>query len=69
MSSELLHPADLLTRAAARIRWQQRLLCGLPEGAALELASRDAQGLYYTLEDIFEDITAALRGMEEKNTA
>ncbi|MDE5880081.1 MAG: Rha family transcriptional regulator [Desulfovibrio sp.] len=69
MSSEGLHPADLLTRAAARIRWQQRLLCGLPEGAGLELASRDARGLYFTLEDIFEDITAALRRMEEENPA
>ena len=69
MSSQSLLPADLLTRAAARIRWQQRLLCGLPEGAALELASRDALGLYYTLEDIFEDITAALRNMEESQKA
>lgn len=64
-----LHPADLLTRAASRIRWQQRLLCGLLEGAGLELASRDALGLYYTLEDIFEDITAALRNMEGSQKA
>ena len=69
MSSELRHPADLLSRTCARIRWQQRLLCGLPEGGGLELGARDALGLYYTLEDIYEDLTAALRGMEEKNTA
>lgn len=64
-----LLPADLLSRAAARIRWQQRLLCGLPEGAGLELAGRDALGLYYTLEDIYEDLTAALRRMEEGQKA
>ena len=69
MSSELRHPSDLLTRAAARIRWQQRLLCGLPPDGDLDMEAQDAQGLYYTLEDIFEDITAALRGMEDKNTA
>ena len=64
-----LHPADLLTRAAARIRWQQRLLCGLPPDVELDMEAHDAQGLYYILEDIFEDITAALRHMEDKNTA
>lgn len=69
MSSQNLLPADLLSRAAARIRWQQRLLCGLPEGAGLELTGRDALGLYYTLEDIFEDLTAALRKLEESRAA
>ncbi|WP_165079102.1 MULTISPECIES: hypothetical protein [unclassified Desulfovibrio] len=64
-----LHPADLLTRAAARIRWQQRLLCGLPPDGDLDMGAQDAQGLYYTLEDIFEDITAALRNMEESQKA
>lgn len=62
-------PVDLLARAAARIRWQQRLLCGLSQGASLEVGERDAQGLYYTLEDIFEDITAALRKLEESQAA
>ena len=64
-----LLPADLLSRAAARIRWQQRLLCGLPEKADIEFDGRDAFGLYLTLEDIFGDITAALQKMEKKNTA
>lgn len=62
-------PVDLLARAAARIRWQQRLLCGLSQGASLEVCERDAQGLYYTLEDIFEGITAALRKLEESQAA
>ena len=69
MSSEGLHPADLLNRAASRIRWQQRLLCGLPPDGDLDMETQDAQGLYYTLEDIFEDITAALRNMEESQKA
>ena len=69
MSNDSLHPADLLTRAASRIRWQQRLLCGLPSDSDLDMETQAAQGLYFTLEDIFEDITAALRGMEDKNTA
>lgn len=69
MSSQDLHPADLLTRACARIRWQQRLLCGLPEEGGLELGARDALGLYYTLEDIYEDLTAALRKLEESRAA
>lgn len=64
-----LLPADLLIRACARIRWQQRLLCGLPEGGSLEVGERDALGLYYTLEDLYEDITAALRKLEESPVA
>lgn len=63
------HPVDLLARAAARIRWQQRLLCGLSQDASLEVGERDAQGLYYTLEDIYEDLTAALRKLEESQAA
>lgn len=69
MSSQDLHPADLISRAAARIRWQQRLLCGLSTHEMLEVDEKDALGLYYTLEDIYEDLTAALRGMEDKSTA
>ncbi|MGE9986284.1 hypothetical protein [Desulfovibrio sp. SGI.169] len=64
-----LHPADLLARAAARIRWQQRLLCGLPVDGQLDVAAQEAQGLYHTLEDIFEDVTAAIRGLEEEQKA
>ncbi|MGE9986586.1 hypothetical protein [Desulfovibrio sp. SGI.169] len=63
------HPADLLARAAARIRWQQRLLCGLPVDGQLDVDAQEAQGLYHTLEDIFEDITAALRKLEESQAA
>lgn len=69
MSSEGLLPATLLSRACARIRWQQRLLCGLPTHAMLEVDARDAEGLYYTLEDIYEDVTAALRSMEDAKKA
>lgn len=64
-----LRPADLISRAAARIRWQQRLLCSLPAGGGIDVDGRDALGLYYTLEDIYEDLTAALRRMEEGQKA
>lgn len=64
-----LLPADLLNRACARIRWQQRLLCCLSDGESLEVGERDTLGLYYTLEDIFEDITAAIRKLDESPAA
>lgn len=40
-----LHPVDLLSRAAARIRWQQRLLCSLPVTGQLDVSMQEAQGL------------------------
>lgn len=69
MSSQGLHPADLISRAADRIRWQQRLLCSLPAGGGIDVGGRDALGLYYTLEDIYEDLTAAIRKLEATRAA
>lgn len=58
------HPADLLREAAARIRWQQRLLCSLPVEGGVAMDAQDAQGLYLSLEDIYQGITEALHRME-----
>ncbi len=64
------NPCDLLTAAAARIRWQQRLLCSLSAGAGVDMSSQDANGLYFTFEDIYQDITdAELLESQEKTTA
>ncbi|WP_418237228.1 hypothetical protein [Desulfovibrio sp.] len=57
-------PADLLHEAAARIRWQQRLLCSLPVDAQVDMDTQDAQGLYLAFEDIYQAITEAARQLE-----
>ncbi|WP_337397025.1 hypothetical protein [Desulfovibrio sp.] len=57
-------PADLLHEAAARIRWQQRLLCSLPVDAQVDMDTQDAQGLYLAFEDIYQAIIEALSRME-----
>ncbi|MDY6233927.1 MAG: hypothetical protein SPI23_04545 [Desulfovibrio sp.] len=57
-------PADLLHDAAARIRWQQRLLCSLPVDARVDMDTQDVQGLYLSLEDIYQGIIEALSRME-----
>ena len=57
-------PADLLHDAAARIRWQQKLLCGLRHDDHLNVDGRDALGLYLAFEDIYQAITEAVRQLE-----
>ena len=57
-------PADLLHEAAARIRWQQRLLCSLPVDAQVDMDTQDAQGLYLAFEDIYQATIEALSRME-----
>ena len=57
-------PADLLHDAAARIRWQQKLLCGLRHDDHLDVDGRDALGLYLAFEDIYQAIIEALSRME-----
>ena len=56
-------PADLL-HDAARIRWQQRLLCSLSVDARVDMDTQDVQGLYLSLEDIYQAITEAARQLE-----
>lgn len=63
------NPIDLLTEAAARIRWQQRLLCSLPVGAGVDVTSQEATGLYFTFEGIYQDITDAVALLEEEPKA
>lgn len=63
------NPIDLLTEAAARIRWQQRLLCSLPVGAGVDVTSQEATGLYFTFEDIYQNITDAVALLEEEPKA
>ena len=58
------HPVDLLHDAAARIRWQQKLLCGLRRDEHLDVDGRDALGLYLAFEDIYQAIIEALNQME-----
>lgn len=58
------HPYDLLREAAARIRWQQKLLCGLCRDDGLNMNDRDTFGLYLSLEDIYTGIAEALRQLE-----
>lgn len=58
------HPVDLLHDAAARIRWQQRLLCSLSADEPVDMDTQDAQGLYLAFEDIYQAITEALSQME-----
>lgn len=57
-------PADLLHDAAARICWQQRLLSSLPVDAGVTMDAQDVQGLYLSLEDIYQGIIEALSQME-----
>ena len=57
-------PADLLHDAAARIRWQQKLLCGLRHDDHPNVDGRDVLGLYLTFEDIYQAITEAARQLE-----
>ena len=57
-------PAGLLHDAAARIRWQQKLLCGLRHDDHLDVDGRDVLGLYLTFEDIYQAITEAARQLE-----
>ena len=52
---------DLLHALAARIRWQQRLLCSLPVDARVDMDETEAQGLYLIFEDIYSAITEAVR--------
>lgn len=66
MLSPDANPCDLLTAAAARIRWQQRLLCSLPAGAGVDMNSQDANGLYFTFEDIYQNITDAVQLLESQ---
>ena len=54
-------PADLLHDAAARIRWQQRLLCSLPVDARVDM---DTQDVHLSLEGIYQGIIEALSQME-----
>ena len=58
------HPVDLLHDAAARIRWQQKLLCGLRRDEHLAVDGQEALGLYLALEDIYKAIIEALSQME-----
>lgn len=58
------HPYDLLREAAARIRWQQRLLCSLPADGTLDISMQDAEGLYLSLEDVYAGIAEAMRQLE-----
>ena len=52
---------DPLHALAARIRWQQRLLCSLPVDARVDMDETDARGLYLSLEDIHEGLAEAVR--------
>ena len=58
------HPVDLLHDAAARICWQQRLLCSLSVDDGVTMDAQDVQGLYLSLEDIYQGIIEALSRME-----
>lgn len=58
------HPYDLLCRAANLIRWNQRLLC-CANDKPLELDADDIAGLYWTFENILEDIAEALKKLED----
>ncbi len=69
MHSPDANPCDLLTAAAARIRWQQRLLCSLPAGAGVDMNSQDSNGLYFTFEDIYQNITDAVQLLESQEKA
>lgn len=58
------HPVDLLRDAAARIRWQQRLLCSLPGEEPVDMDETETQGLYLIFEDIYSAITEAVRQLD-----
>lgn len=62
-------PYDTLCRAANLIRWNQRLLCGIKPENGFELDQDELAGLYWTFEEILEDIAEVLKVMEEKATA
>lgn len=63
------HPYDTLCRAASLIRWNQRLLCDMGPETTLNLSPEEANGLYWTFEEILEDIAEVLETMEKKSAA
>lgn len=60
------HPYDTLCRAANLIRWNQRLLCGIKIENGFELDQDDLAGLYWTFEEILENIAEVVKQLEEK---
>lgn len=60
------HSYDTLCRAANLIRWNQRLLCGIKIENGFELDQEELAGLYWTFEEILEDISEVLKILEEK---
>ena len=60
------HPCDTLCRAANLIRWNQRILCGINPENGFELDKEELAGLYWTFEEILENISEVLKILEEK---